>query len=137
MYSASASSPLIVMLVDDSETDIFLHSIIIEQASFASNILTFEDGRDALNYLMSHKDDPEKLPCLLLLDLNMPLMNGLKFLEEWEKFPEDIQKKCKIVMLSSSENPKDIEAATSNKYVLDYFVKPLSTEALEKVKPML
>ena len=137
MDSTYAAAPLAVMLVDDNETDIFLHSIILEQANFAHEIMTHDNGRSALDYIEKHKENPSKLPHIIFLDLNMPFINGFKFLEEFEHFPEAVKLNSKIVILSSSDNKKDMDMASCNKYVIYYCLKPLSEDALATIKKLI
>ena len=64
----------------------------------------------------------------------MPVMDGFGFLEEYEKLPDLIRDKCKIIMLSSSESFKDLNRANSSRLVNKFLNKPLSEKALEVIK---
>ena len=121
------------MLVDDSEIDNLIHEKIIESTEFAENILIFDDGQEALNYLASHQETEEELPEIVFLDINMPEMDGFEFLEDFEKFPDTVKNKCKIIMLSSSISPKDIDRAASSRYVKKYLNKPLKPRYLDAI----
>lgn len=122
-----------VMLVDDNEIDNIINEKIIEANSFADEILVFQTGQDALEYLSSNQGDRTKLPEIVFLDINMPIMDGFQFLEDFEKFSENVLDKCKIIMLSSSISPKDIDRAASSKYVKKYLNKPLNARYLEAI----
>jgi CheY-like chemotaxis protein len=122
-----------VMLVDDNEIDNIINEKIIEANSFADEILVFQTGQDALEYLASNQEDRTKLPEIVFLDINMPIMDGFQFLEDFEKFSENVLDKCKIIMLSSSISPKDIDRAASSKYVKKYLNKPLNARYLEAI----
>ena len=109
-----------VMLVDDNEIDNIINEKIIEANSFAEQILVFQTGQDALEYLRENQGDVESLPEIVFLDINMPIMDGFQFLSDFEEFSDDVRDKCKIIMLSSSISPKDIDRAASSRYVKKY-----------------
>lgn len=121
------------MLVDDNDIDNIINEKIIEANSFAETILVFQTGQEGLDYLVANKDNVDALPEIVFLDINMPIMDGFQFLEEFEKFNANILGKCKVIMLSSSISPKDIDRAASNKYVKKYLNKPLNKRYLEAI----
>ena len=122
-----------VMLVDDNEIDNIINEKIIEANSFADQILVFQTGQEALDYLREHQGDVESLPEIVFLDINMPIMDGFQFLTDFEEFPDEVRDKCKIIMLSSSISPKDIDRAASSRYVKKYLNKPLNARYLEAI----
>lgn len=122
-----------VMLVDDNEIDNIINEKIIEANAFAEQILVFQTGQDALEYLREHQGDVESLPEIVFLDINMPIMDGFQFLTDFEEFADDVRNKCKIIMLSSSISPKDIDRAASSRYVKKYLNKPLNARYLEAI----
>lgn len=122
-----------VMLVDDNEIDNIINEKIIEANSFADQVLVFQTGQDALDYLKENENSEESLPEIVFLDINMPIMDGFQFLEDFEKFADTVRNKCRIIMLSSSISPKDIDRAASSKYVKKYLNKPLNARYLEAI----
>ncbi len=122
-----------VMLVDDNEIDNIINEKIIEANAFADQILVFQTGQDALDYLRDHQDDIETLPEIVFLDINMPIMDGFQFLTDFEQFSDKVREKCKIIMLSSSISPKDIDRAASSRFVKKYLNKPLNARYLEAI----
>ncbi len=122
-----------VMLVDDNEIDNIINEKIIEANAFAEQILVFQTGQDALEYLREHQGDVESLPEIVFLDINMPIMDGFQFLTDFEEFADEVRDKCKIIMLSSSISPKDIDRAASSRYVKKYLNKPLNARYLEAI----
>lgn len=133
----SYSNINLVMLVDDNDTDNFISRRIIEITKFAPKIEVKNSGKSALEYLENAKSNPALLPDLIFLDINMPIVDGFSFLFEFSRFPDSVKEKCKIVVLSSSDNKRDIERIISEKYVITFITKPLTDEALKKVKEKL
>lgn len=123
-----------VMLVDDSDTDNFINKRVIELSKFTPQILIKDSGRNALEYLAAHEHQPELLPDLIFLDINMPIVDGFVFLYEFEDFPEAIKNHCKIIILSSSNSKRDIDRIIDNRYVIDFITKPLSLDAMTGLK---
>ncbi|HXA01940.1 MAG TPA: response regulator [Cytophagaceae bacterium] len=122
-----------VMLVDDSGIDNFVNKTMIKQ-NLTDNIVIKDTVKDALNYLRMESDKIQNIPDLIFLDINLPALSGFDFLKEYENLSESIKNKSKIIVLSSSDKPEDIEQMMSNKYVKDYLIKPMSPEAIENIK---
>lgn len=122
-----------VLLVDDNDTDNFIHRRIIELAGFSENIIVKNSGKSALEFL----ETQEVIPSVVFLDINMPIVDGFVFLFEFDNFPEEIKQKCKIVILSSSDNKKDIDRIVDNEYVVHFITKPLSEESLNELKTII
>jgi CheY-like chemotaxis protein len=123
-----------VMLVDDNDTDNFISRRIIEITGFSNNVIIKNSGKSALEYLEENKDRIDNLPDFIFLDINMPIVDGFVFLYEFENFPETVKDKCKIIILSSSDNKKDIDKIVNNDYVIRFITKPLSEKALKEIK---
>ncbi|MGF1534138.1 MAG: response regulator [Bernardetiaceae bacterium] len=131
-------SPLdLVMLVDDNETDNFISKRIIELTKFAAAVEVCDSGKRALKYLEAHAQQPEKLPTLILLDINMPVVDGFIFMYEFDMLPETIKRKCKVAVLSSSDNQRDIDRMIGNEYVIEFIKKPLTQPILETLSSRL
>lgn len=124
----------LVMLVDDNDTDNFISKRIIEITKFANRVEVKNSGKSALDYLRENQDNVENLPNLIFLDINMPIVDGFVFLYEFEKFNDLIKDKCKVIILSSSDNKRDIDKIVNNNHVIKFITKPLTETALEEVK---
>jgi CheY-like chemotaxis protein len=124
----------LVMLVDDNDTDNFISKRIIEITKFANSVEIKNSGKSALEYLEKHKDDAEKLPDIIFLDINMPIVDGFVFLYEFEKFSDLVKQKCKVIILSSSDNKRDIDKIVNNDHVIRFITKPLTENALSEIK---
>ncbi|WP_416867298.1 MAG: response regulator [Imperialibacter sp.] len=120
----------LVMLVDDNDTDNFLSKKIMEHVNFSESILIKNTGKSALEYLHQNQNDLDKIPDIIFLDINMPIVDGFVFLYEYENFPPQLHEKIKVVVLSSSNNKRDINQFLNNRFVHQFISKPLSEKAL-------
>lgn len=128
----------LVVLVDDSSIDNFVNKKVISRYGFAENVLEFTKAREALKYLLQLNNDMEAtIPSLLFLDLDMPEINGFEFLDAFAMLSEKIKKNLKIVVLTSSINPADMEFCSTNKSVLTFLHKPLMKNNLDSIDAML
>lgn len=117
-----------VLLVDDDSITNFLNENLLKEMKLAEEINVANDGAEALDFIKAHWDRGISFKKkLILLDINMPVMDGFEFLEHFDQMK--INDGVKIVLLTTSSNNKDIEKA--KKYnVYDYILKPLNDEKL-------
>lgn len=118
-----------VILVDDDAVVLFLHKILIKRSILPTPSGVFQDGKQALEYI--ERSNPQKHLYLILLDINMPVMNGWEFLEA-------VQEKCFkenvfVAMVTSSINSYDMSTARKYPQVIQYLEKPLRSEAFESL----
>ncbi|MGB3589324.1 MAG: response regulator [Tunicatimonas sp.] len=123
----------LVLLIDDNDTDNFISRRVIELTEFAERVIVKSSGQQALDYLQENAQSPNEIPDLIFLDINMPIMDGFMFLYEFETLPPEIQQKPKVIILSSSEDRRDVDKIITNKAVVKYITKPLTQNDLEAV----
>ncbi len=115
-----------VAVVDDDQVYQFTASRALKATNLPHRILQFRNGQEALAYLSVHLHDSNQLPDIILLDINMPITDGWMFLDEYFKLKQQLPKKIKIYMVSSSIDPRDLNRAKGNPDVSDYVEKPIS-----------
>ncbi len=123
----------LVLLIDDNDTDNFISRRVIELTEFAERVIVKSSGQQALDYLQENAQSPSEIPDLIFLDINMPIMDGFMFLYEFETLPPKIQQKPKVIILSSSEDRRDVDKIITNKAVIKYITKPLTQDDLEAI----
>lgn len=119
-----------ILIIDDNYIDNYITSAIIKKNNLANDLLEFDNGLKAIEYLEQNKDNDEELPDLILLDLYMPLMDGFEFLNLFEQIDFTSTKKCKICIVSSSIDDNDIIKAKLDKNIYTFISKPLTAELL-------
>jgi CheY-like chemotaxis protein len=120
-----------VLLVDDDEINNFISIKLIKKALSNTEIMACLNGKFAIDQLIDiQRNDPSKLPDYILLDINMPIMNGWEFLEEYKRLKIDPAGKTKIFIISSSVFSNDINKARSYPLVKDFISKPLNVDKI-------
>lgn len=126
-----------ILLVDDSQLDNFINEKMIEANNFAKKIYVCTDGKSALefisNLIISGGAVNDTYPDIMFVDINMPIMDGFKFIENFKKMDDKKLQNCKIVVLTSSINIEDklkAEAMGSNMFFVN---KPLTNAILEQL----
>lgn len=122
-----------ILLIDDDEIHNFITSRQIEMSGIPCEIASALSGEVALHYLQEKMENPELFPDLILVDINMPVMDGWEFLEHYVPISKAISKKVQLYMLSSSVNLEDKKRARSYPEVSDFISKPLSKEWMGQI----
>jgi CheY-like chemotaxis protein len=127
-----AQEPLIYIVEDDKANN-FLCKITLEEVGI-TNTRSFLRAELALNDLKEMVEKKETFPTLILLDINMPAMDGWAFLNEYRQFPMETRANTSVLLFSTSTHTRDIEKAKFYPEVLDFLVKPLSEEVANSLK---
>lgn len=118
-----------VLIIDDDEINNFVFEKVIKRSNIAGAAISIQSGSDALAYLQQTGSDPSvDPPELILLDINMPFMNGWEFLAHYRDLPLSFGKPPVIAVLSSSVYEADSERAEAEPEIHDYITKPLTVE---------
>jgi len=127
-----------ILVIDDDEPTNFFTQMILEESGCTRHIKIVQSGQEALDYLSNSAQpgcDKNRYPCpdLILLDINMPAMNGWEFLEEYKKLNKEQRAKIMTVMLTTSLFPEDKVRAKEIPEISGFENKPLTIEKLEKI----
>jgi CheY-like chemotaxis protein len=122
------SDKINLLVIDDDDINIFIIKKIVEKTGYDAQMVAKTNGQLAIDYLTELKTTQQQLPDLILIDINMPVLNGWEFLEAYEKL--GIDHEIDMYMLSSSVYENDIEKAKTYKTVKGFISKPLSIERL-------
>jgi len=120
-------------VIDDDSIARLMSEIMIFNYKIAKKTITFENGKAALDYFKLFKDKPDMLPELILLDINMPVLNGWGFIERFARLAPDLSRKVVIYLVSASIDPHDHQRATALELVSGFIIKPVNKTALEQV----
>ena len=121
------------IIIDDNELDCFVTQKFLERTNKNLNIKSFQNAEHVLEIIRENNSEKIRYPAIIFLDLLMPLMNGFKFVEEFEKLPIEIQKKFVIIILtvlSANSHPNDIRKLLTYGAVNNVVDKPLTKEKL-------
>jgi CheY-like chemotaxis protein len=124
-----------VICIDDDPITLMLCKKVMERVEFASEINTLQNGEEAIKQFEDYeKIDTKNAPDMVFIDLNMPVMNGWEFLDEY--FKREYHKKFKthFIVLSSTIDPKDVEKSKLYSMVVDFLSKPITKTMLEELK---
>ncbi len=125
------NKPFILCFIDDDEIYQYTITRSVNKHQLAKKILVFSDGEEAINFLMANVGNNEHLPDVIFLDINMPIMDGWHFLEEYIKLKPRINKPITVYMITSSVDPVDYAHAKRISEISDYIVKPVKPEMLK------
>ena len=122
-----------VCVIDDDKIYSFAIKHIINRSGIAENIIFFNNGRVAMDFLNQQIQQRHSLPDLILLDLNMPVLDGWQFLEEFETIKNALKNTIPIYIVSSSIDEEEHSRARSIKSVNDFITKPITISTLQNI----
>lgn len=127
----------LILCIDDDPITLMLCKKVIERTTFSNEIITAQNGEEALLYFDKINTEYElsnktiALPQLIFLDLNMPVMGGWEFLDSFNSSNYSNFNSIKVVVLSSTIDPEDQQKAATYPMVLDFLPKPITLSMLE------
>lgn len=120
----------VIWVIDDDAIYQIIVNKIIQRSEMFSAISTFKNGKDAFDTLQNSLENNELLPDIILLDINMPIMDGWEFMEEMALIKSQINKKINIYIVSSSIAVEDKNKTKTYPDILGYLSKPITTDDL-------
>jgi CheY-like chemotaxis protein len=127
-----------VLLVDDNESDNYIHKRVLEKSGITEMVEVAMNGKEALDFLTEkgacgRPDGAYCQPELIFLDINMPIMDGWEFLEEYQKLEEGQKGKIVFIMLTTSLNPVDKTKAEKLLENGCFYFKPLTLQMINEI----
>ena len=120
-------------IVDDDDIYQFTTSLFLKKTDLVNKVIVFSNGLKAINFLKEEMENSENIPDILFLDVNMPVMDGWEFLEEYILIKPMMPKTIVIYMVTSSVDEKDVLRAKNISALSGYLVKPISSENIVEV----
>jgi CheY-like chemotaxis protein len=120
-----------ILLVDDDKITNFLNQLLLNDLGIAQQVLTAENGQDAL-HIIQEQCKNDSCPALILLDVNMPVMNGFEFLEAYEALDFANKQSIIVIMLTTSLHPRDVKRLTGMP-IQGFLNKPLTKAMVEEL----
>ena len=121
------------MLIEDDEVSSYIFSKLITISNFAKDIESFNNAKEALNFLKENSNKPERLPEVIFLDLMLFDMDGWEFLEKFELLDQSVKDRIHVVILTTSFFEKDKIKAENYPSVKKFIQKPITNENLMEV----
>jgi len=123
-----------ILLVDDDEASNFLHSIFINKLDLDVDVNSALNGQEAIEFILNKGQTKLALPCMVMLDLRMPIVDGWEFMKMYkEQVPNEVKDQLIIVLVTISDNSQDKERAIKDPYIVDFAQKPLSDSTFKKL----
>ena len=116
------------IIIDDSQLDCFIGEKIIYNTGIFASVKSFIEATEALEFIKNSDQSPARLMTIIVLDIQMPVMNGFQFVEAFEQLPESIQSNYAIFMFSSSINENDLNRLKNHPSIRKFYSKPISKD---------
>ncbi|MBX2930360.1 MAG: response regulator [Chitinophagaceae bacterium] len=128
-----------IFIVDDDPITVEICEFVIRKTKFGNKITHFANGQKCIHFFSTYfekknHDENIQIPELIFLDLNMPVMDGWQFLEDYTNKYSNRLPNTKIAILTSSINPQDFMKAQEYNVVIEFIHKPLIAELVEEMK---
>lgn len=122
-----------VCIIDDDSIFVYIAERLMKESNFCEKIIVFENGKQGIEGLLEMDKNKKEMPSIIFLDLSMPIMSGWEFLDSFVNTSISNKKNLKIIVMSSSINPNEIEMIKAYPTVTDYIVKPITPSDLDKI----
>ena len=119
-----------VFIIDDDSIHQRIAQIMIEKHGLFDDYKSYTEAEQALNFLRENQNNPSALPDVILLDLNMPVVDGWDFLEIFEGIYQNLKKQIRIFIVTSSVDEKDKLRSQTYSSVKGFISKPLSPDII-------
>ena len=121
-----------LLLIDDDPISNFLTKKVVEKANINADIIIYDNAANALS-LFENFIDINEIPDAIFLDLNMPIMNGWEFIEDFSRLDDEVIAKVSLFILSASDNHYDISTAARYSFIKKYISKPIAIKEVESL----
>ena len=125
------------IVIDDSKLDCFIAEKIIRNTGRSESIKSFLQASEALTYIAESPEPEDGLKTILLVDIQMPVMNGFEFVESFDRLPKEKREHYIIYVLSSSINENDLNRVRYHSSVIQFLNKPLTSNTLSALLDMV
>lgn len=123
-------------IIDDDPIFVYGTKKVMKEVDFCEDVMVFHNGQDAINGLRELAEENKELPSLIFLDLNMPVMDGWDFLDDFITIPNNNREKVHVYVISSSIDANDFIRARNYEVVNNYILKPITPDDLIAVLRM-
>jgi CheY-like chemotaxis protein len=122
-----------LILIDDDPIYQRIAQLMVKEYSPVREVTSSTDGKATLDFLIENKENDERLPDYIFVDLNMPIYDGWDFLNGYKKIYPSLKKGIKVYIVSSSIAPGDLKRSKNYSFVTSFIIKPLSREFLKEL----
>ncbi|WP_405296578.1 response regulator [Algibacter sp. Ld11] len=130
---SSVDKQLRILFIDDDKATNFLNKHIAKKNAKVGSTVLLDSAFEAINYLEKQVINPLDKPDIIFLDINMPAMNGWEFLDVFYNIESGLIRDIEIVILSSSDDPNDLNKFETHDTLLDFVKKPLDSKLFNDV----
>lgn len=123
-----------VMIIDDNLIDLYIASRLITKNHFGKKVLQYSSALEALKYLQENQEHISQLPEVIFVDIYMPGMSGFEFIVAYDKLSTVLKKYCRVYIISSSIDERDVATTKNDKNIVAMKEKPITKEFLNEFK---